>query len=267
MGVVNVTPDSFHEGSRFFDPVQAVEAALEMAEAGAEILDIGGESTRPGGVRVSTSEELRRVLPVLEGLRPKTELMLSIDTRSAEVAEKALEAGVDIVNDVSALEGDPRMATVVAEARAGVVLMHMQGDPATMQRSPHYDDVVGEVCAYLRDAVARAEASGISGESILIDPGIGFGKNLEHNLKLLAKLTELDAIGKPILVGTSRKSFIGKLLSNTSPERIFGTAGSVAASVLNGAAVVRVHDVREMADVVRIVDAILNAGPNAGDAS
>ncbi len=258
MGVVNVTPDSFYEGSRYPEVSEAVEVALALIEAGADIVDIGGESTRPGGQEVPVSEELERVLPVLEGVRARTEALLSIDTKKAAVAERALEAGADIVNDVSAF-GDDGMAQVAARARAGVVLMHMRGTPETMQREPVYEDVVGEVKAYLRNAVERAEAAGVSGESILVDPGIGFGKTLEHNLTLLRELSALAELGKPVLVGTSRKSFIGRLLSDTSHDRIFGTAGSVATAVLNGASVVRVHDVHEMSDVVTVVDAIRTA--------
>lgn len=255
MGVVNVTPDSFYEGSRYPEVSEAIDVALGLIEAGADIVDIGGESTRPGGQEVSIGEELDRVLPVLQGVREKTEALLSIDTSKRAVAERALEAGADIINDVSAL-GDDGMAEVAARARAGVVLMHRRGTPETMQREPVYDDVVGEVKDYLRNAVERAEAAGVSSESILIDPGIGFGKTLEHNLTLLRELGALAELEKPVLVGTSRKSFIGRLLSDTSADRIFGTAGSVAAAAWNGAAVVRVHDVQEMSDVVTVVDAI-----------
>jgi dihydropteroate synthase len=255
MGVVNVTPDSFYEGSRTPEVSEAIDVALALVEAGADIIDIGGESTRPGGEDVSIGEELDRVLPVLQGVRENTDVLLSIDTRKRAVAESALEAGADIINDVTAL-ADDGMAEVAARARAGVVLMHMRGTPKTMQQAPVYDDVVGEVKAYLRNAIERAEAAGVSSESILIDPGIGFGKTLEHNLTLLRELEALAELEKPILVGTSRKSFIARLLSDTSEDRIFGTAGSVAAAAMNGAAVVRVHDVQAMSDVVAVVDAI-----------
>jgi dihydropteroate synthase len=255
MGVVNVTPDSFYEGSRTPEVSEAIDVALALVEAGADIIDIGGESTRPGGEDVSIGEELERVLPVLQGVRESTDVLLSIDTRKRAVAESALEAGADIINDVTAL-ADDGMAEVAARARAGVVLMHMRGTPKTMQQAPVYDDVVGEVKAYLRNAIERAEAAGVSSESILIDPGIGFGKTLEHNLTLLRELEALAELDKPILVGTSRKSFIARLLSDTSEDRIFGTAGSVAAAAMNGAAVVRVHDVQAMSDVVAVVDAI-----------
>lgn len=261
MGVVNVTPDSFYPGSRYRSVDEATEAAIRLAEDGADILDIGGESTRPGGEDVSVADESARVLPVLENLRARTEALISIDTRKAAVAESALRAGADIVNDVSALEGDPRMADVVAEARAGVILMHMQGTPKTMQQSPRYDDVVSEVASFLARAAERAESRGIRAESIALDPGIGFGKTVEHNLQLLAGLPKLRGIGKPVVVGASRKSFIGQLLSAAPEHRLFGTAASVAAAVLGGAHIVRVHDVREMADVVRVADAIRAAAP------
>ncbi len=254
MGVVNVTPDSFYEGSRYPEVSQAIDAALALIEAGADIVDIGGESTRPGSDEVRAPEELERVMPVLETLRKQTDVMISIDTRKALVAETVLAAGADVINDVSAL--DDGMVDVVARAGAGIALMHIQGSPETMQQSPAYRDVVGEVKAFLQEAVTRAEAGGVSNESILVDPGIGFGKTLTHNLELLANLAELSDLGKPILVGTSRKSFIGRLLEDSSKNRVFGTAGSVAAAIVNGATVVRVHDVAEMADVARVADAV-----------
>jgi dihydropteroate synthase len=267
MGVVNVTPDSFHPASRRSDPDQALAFALEQVEAGADIVDIGGESTRPGASPVDVVEEIRRVVPVVARLRPLSRVLISVDTRNAAVAERALAAGADMVNDVSAL-GDSRMAEVVARAKAGVVLMHMKGTPSTMQASPSYRDVVAEVKEYLRCAIDKAESAGVPSGSILVDPGIGFGKTLEHNLSLLHNLPSLSELSKPILVGTSRKSFIGRILSETSArrtgrdgeERIFGTAASVACAVLLGASVVRVHDVREMRQVVAVADAIRNQG-------
>lgn len=255
MGVVNVTPDSFYPSSRHPETSEAIDVALELVEAGADIVDIGGESTRPGGEEVPARDELERVVPVIDAVRKRTDALISIDTKKTEVAERALDSGADVVNDVSAL-GDDGMAELVARTRAGVVLMHMRGTPETMQREPVYDDVVPEVKAYLKDAIARAERAGVRGDSILIDPGIGFGKTLEHNLALLRDLRSLTELGKPVLVGTSRKSFIARLLDASSDDRIFGTAGSVAAAILNGASVVRVHDVREMRDVARVVDAI-----------
>lgn len=267
MGVVNVTPDSFYAGSRRLDPDQALAFALKLVEAGADIVDIGGESTRPGASPVDVEEEIRRVVPVVLRLRPLSRVLISVDTRNAAVAEPALDAGADIVNDVSAL-GDSRMAEVVARAKAGLVLMHLKGTPATMQVSPSYRDVVAEVKEYLGRAIEKAESSGVSSDSILVDPGIGFGKTLEHNLTLLRNLSALSQLSKPILVGTSRKSFLGRILSGTAArpagsddeDRLFGTAASVACAVLLGASVVRVHDVREMRQVVAVADAIKNQG-------
>lgn len=257
MGVVNVTPDSFYAESRRSDRDQALGFALELVEAGASIVDVGGESTRPGAAPVGVEEEIRRVIPVVAALRPLTRVLISVDTRRAAVAERALRAGADIINDVTAL-GDPRMAEVVAEAKAGLVLMHMKGTPSTMQASPSYRDVVSEVKEYLARAIERAESSGIAGDSILVDPGIGFGKTLEHNLVLLHHLSSLSELSKPILVGTSRKSFLGRILSRGPEERLLATAASVACAVLLGASVVRVHDVREMRQVVAVADAIRN---------
>ena len=264
MGVVNVTPDSFYSGSRVPHVTQAVARALEMAQAGADILDIGGESTRPGATGVDDDEEWRRIGPVIEAIRDQTSLMISVDTRKASVAEKALAAGVDLVNDVSGLKDDA-MAKVVARAGAGLAIMHMRGEPETMQQRPSYDDVVSEVKTFLAEAVSKAETSGVAPDSILVDPGIGFGKTLEHNLALLANLAALGDISKPILIGTSRKSFIGALLDDEPERRLFGTAGSVAAAILNGAHAVRVHDVVEMRDVARVVDAIRRQAGDARD--
>jgi dihydropteroate synthase len=260
MAVVNVTPDSFYAASRHPDAVEAVDAAVRMAEEGADILDIGGESSRPGALPVPEEEEMRRVIPVVARLRPLTSALISIDTRKAAVAERALAEGADLVNDISALGFDSRMAEEIARTRAGVVLMHMQGSPETMQEQPRYDDVVIEVRAFLARAVAKAEDAGIEGESILVDPGIGFGKTVSHNLTLLDRLKDLTELGKPILVGPSRKSFIGRLVGDSPESRLLGTAASVACAVLGGASVVRVHDVREMRDVVAVADAIRNEG-------
>jgi dihydropteroate synthase len=259
MGVVNVTPDSFYAESRRPEPEEALAFALKQVEAGADIVDIGGESTRPGAAPIGVEEEVRRVVPVVAKLRPLSRVLISVDTRHAEVAEKSLDAGADMVNDVSALS-DPRMAEVVARNNAGVVLMHMKGTPSTMQVSPTYRDVVSEVEEYLERAIAKAESSGVASDSILVDPGIGFGKTLEHNLTLLHELPALSRLSKPILVGTSRKSFLGRILSGTAEERLLGTAASVACAVLLGASVVRVHDVPEMRKVVAVADAIKNRG-------
>ncbi len=265
MGVVNVTPDSFYAGSRRLDPAQALALALKLVEAGADIVDIGGESTRPGASATDVEEELRRVVPVVARLRPLSRVLISVDTRKAAVAERALDAGADIVNDVSAL-GDSRMADVVARAKAGLVLMHMKGTPSTMQASPSYRDVVVEVREYLGRAIEKAESSGVASDSILVDPGIGFGKTLEHNLTLLRNLEALSELSKPILIGTSRKSFLGRILQapatrdagSLDEARLLGTAASVACAVVLGASVVRVHDVREMRQVVAVADAIKN---------
>jgi dihydropteroate synthase len=258
MGVLNVTPDSFSDGGRFLDARSAVEHALAMARAGADIIDVGGESTRPNAAPVSAEEELRRVVPVIERLhRQRGAFVISVDTTKAIVAEGALAAGARIVNDISALRFDPRMAGLVRERGAGLVLMHMQGTPQTMQQHPHYVDVVGEVRDFLRERLDAATAAGIAAESIAIDPGIGFGKTVQHNLQLLARLEVLGGLGQPLLVGVSRKSFLGKVLGKERPEeRIWGTAAAVAWSVAHGANIVRVHDVDEMRQVVQVIEAI-----------
>ena len=256
MGILNVTPDSFSDGGRFGSPEGAVEHALRMAEEGADLIDVGGESTRPGSPPVPAAEELRRVMPVIEGLRGRLPVPISIDTSKAEVAREASGAGAAIVNDVTALRGDPAMAQVAREAGAGVVLMHMQGTPATMQDDPRYGDVVAEVAAFLRERLGAAQDAGIPAERIVLDPGIGFGKTFEHNLELFRRMRELCALGRPLLVGASRKAFIGRLLGLPVEERLEGTAAAVTAAVLAGARIVRVHDAREMARVVLVADAL-----------
>jgi len=263
MGVLNITPDSFSDGGRFLNVDRAVEHAFSMAGAGADIIDVGGESTRPGAAPVSADEELHRVIPVIEKVARRapddTLPVISIDTTKAVVAKQSLEAGARIVNDISALRYDERMMEVVRDAGAGLVLMHMQGTPQTMQLNPSYDDVVTEVCAFLSERVAFAVAGGIKKTQIAVDPGIGFGKTVEHNLQLLARLTELGSLGCPILVGTSRKSFLGKVLARRETEandRLWGTAATVAWAVTHGARIVRVHDVAEMANVVRMTEAL-----------
>ncbi len=259
MGVLNVTPDSFSDGGKYLDPFMASEHAVRMVEEGADIIDIGAESSRPGAERVSAQEELNRVLPVIKAVARKVKVPISIDTWKSEVAKAALLEGAALVNDITALRGDPAMAGVVAEAGAGVVLMHMKGEPENMQAGPVYGDVVREVISYLAGSVHIAETAGIPADMIAIDPGIGFGKTLEHNLEILRRLSEFKALDKPILVGTSRKSFIGKITGRGVTDRVFGTAASVAAAIMNGADIVRVHDVGEMAEVARMIDAI-NAG-------
>jgi dihydropteroate synthase len=242
MGVVNVTPDSFSDGGRYLDPTLAVAHARRLLEEGADLLDLGAESTRPGAEPVSAVEQWRRLEPVVATLCREGDACLSIDTASAEVAERALEAGAHVVNDVTAL-AEPRMAGIVARAGAGVVLMHMRGDPRTMQRDPRYGDVAAEVRGWLQDRAARAMDFGVAEESIVLDPGIGFGKTLEHNLQLLARLDELAALGRPVLVGASRKSFLGRLLAAEPDERLEGGLAAAAVAVYAGAAIVRTHDI------------------------
>ena len=262
MGVLNVTPDSFSDGGRYPDVESAVARGVEMARQGASIVDVGGESTRPGASAVSAAEELERVLPVIRGLRQRTPVPISIDTYKAEVAGGALEAGADMVNDISALRFDPAMAGLVAREEVPVVLMHMQGRPRTMQLAPRYGDVVREVAAFLRERVAHAVRSGIAAHRIVVDPGIGFGKELHHNLALLRHLRSLGELGRPVLVGLSRKSFLGRLGGPAAqPEagpagRLEGSLAGAVAAVLAGARIVRVHDVPETCRAVRVADAI-----------
>jgi dihydropteroate synthase len=264
MGVLNVTPDSFSDGGKFLDVDDAVARGLAMERAGADIIDVGGESTRPGSHGVSAEEEVRRVLPVIERLRGEICVPISVDTSKSEVAEMAAAAGAEMVNDVTALHNDPRIAEVVRRRKLGLVLMHMRGEPATMQKKPFARDVLRDVSRGLRRAVVAARRAGVSRSQIILDPGIGFGKSYAQNCELLARLPELARLGFPILVGTSRKSFIGGALRGTrarikpAVDRIWGTAASVAASILQGAHVVRVHDVTEMAQVARVCDAILS---------
>jgi dihydropteroate synthase len=261
MGVLNVTPDSFSDGGLFETPEEAVAHGLRLVRDGADIVDVGGESTRPGSDPVPLEEECRRVVPVIERLVAEHPgVVVSVDTRHAEVASAALEAGACIVNDVSGGR-DERMFDVVREAEAGMVLMHMLGEPKTMQEAPHYDDVVAEVKEYLRERLEAAAFAGIDPAALCIDPGIGFGKNLAHNLLLMRHLDALVDLGRPVLVGPSRKRFIGAILDLPEDERVEGTAGAVAWLVAHGANVVRVHDVREIVRVARVVDAIARAEP------
>jgi dihydropteroate synthase len=259
VGVLNITPDSFSDGGRFLDPGAATDQALRMVEEGADILELGAESTRPGAVPVSVDEELRRILLVLRDLRPKLTIPVAVDTYKPEVARVVLEEGADIINDVYGVRGEGRLAAVVAEKRAGLVIMHMKGTPQDMQIEPHYNDAVGEVLAFLADRVAFAERMGVDPQSIVVDPGLGFGKRPQDNLVLLRHLAELDCLGKPIMVGPSRKSLVGNVLNLPVEQRQYGTAACVAAAVLQGAAFVRVHDVRPCAHLVRMLDAIKRA--------
>jgi dihydropteroate synthase len=256
MGILNVTADSFSDGGRYLDRDKAVAHGLELARQGAAIIDIGGESTRPGATPATVVEEINRVVPVIQCLRRHLDVPISIDTYKAEVAQRALAAGADIVNDVSALRFDREMAGLIAAEGVPVVLMHMRGEPRTMQNRPEYHDVVAEVREFLRQRIAFAVTSGIRENAILIDPGIGFGKNLYHNLELIGHLQELASLGRPILVGLSRKSFIGQLLDVGPDERLEGSLAAAVAAALGGAQVLRAHDVLETCRALRIADAI-----------
>jgi len=264
MGILNVTPDSFSDGGKYMDQAAAVARALEMVAQGADIIDVGGESTRPGAEPVDTAEEIRRTVPVIKKIREQTDVLISIDTMKAEVAFHALEAGADVVNDVTSLGGDPGMAKVVAESRAGAVLMHMKGTPQTMQDNPKYTDVIKEVGSYLNKRVVAAEKAGIERAQLVVDPGIGFGKTVGHNLELFRNLPQLAECGCPVLVGASRKSIIGKLLGRNNPEeRLAGSLALAAFAIMRGVHILRVHDVLETCDVCRLVDTLLKGETNA----
>jgi dihydropteroate synthase len=256
MGVVNVTPDSFSDGGLYLDPEAAIAHGRELAAAGADILDVGGESTRPGAEPVSAEEEQRRVVPVIEGLGD-LDCELSVDTSKASVAAAALEAGATIVNDVTALRGDPGMAALCAERGATVVLMHMLGDPRTMQDDPRYDDVVAAVKEFLAERLEAAFAAGVAEEDVWLDPGIGFGKTAAHNMELLRRLGELRELGRPLVIGTSRKSFIGRVDGSGPGERLGGTIASSVLAAAEGAEVLRVHDVAEVGQALAVTAAIL----------
>lgn len=260
MGVINVTPDSFSDGGRYLDPAAAVAHGISLEAEGAAILDVGGESTRPGADEVPSAEELRRVLPVIEGLAAAgSRAQISIDTSKAEVAVAAIRAGASMVNDVTALRGDPGMADVVAEARVECCLMHMLGNPRTMQQDPRYDDVVSEVKAFLEERLAHAVAAGVAEERILLDPGIGFGKTLQHNLELLARLDELVELGRPVVLGTSNKSFLGRLTGRPLGERLAATVATCVIAFERGASVFRVHEVAPVADALTVTTATVAA--------
>jgi dihydropteroate synthase len=259
MGILNVTPDSFSDGGRYFDAAAAVQRGLAMEHEGASIIDVGGESTRPGSSPVRADEELRRVVPVIEGLvGAGLAAAISIDTSKAEVARVALDAGASFVNDVTAFRGDPAMAALVAQRGADCCLTHMQGEPATMQRAPSYADVVEEVAVFLRERVAVAVDAGVARERILVDPGIGFGKTVSHNLELLNRLAELRAVGQPILIGTSRKSFLGALTGRTDRDRLAATIATNVIALLHGASVFRVHDVAAVHDALEVAAATVS---------
>jgi dihydropteroate synthase len=257
MGILNVTPDSFSDGGRFLAPERAAERAFQMIDEGADFIDVGGESTRPQSEPISADEELRRVLPVIARLAEQTDIPISIDTTKAKVASETLAAGARIVNDISGLHFDAKMAAAVADKSASVVLMHIKGTPQTMQLNPTYDNLVGEVIAYLQAGIEKAKQAGIV--QIIVDPGIGFGKTQAHNLQLLRELTRLKALGFPILVGASRKNFIGNILKLPVEQRVEGSVAAAIVAAMNGANIVRVHDVKETKRAMLIADAIRNS--------
>jgi dihydropteroate synthase len=261
MGVLNVTPDSFSDGGIYLDIDAAVARCLEIEHAGADILDIGGESTRPGSRGISADQERLRIVPVLKRLRGQLKIPISVDTSKSEVAEAVADAGAEILNDVTSLGNDPRLAEVASRRKLPIILMHMRGEPRTMQKKPFARNVLRDVTAGLRRAVGLARQAGIPKSQIILDPGIGFGKSSFQNYQLLARLPEVARLGFPLLVGTSRKEFIGRMLGGVPPsERLWGTAATVTASILGGAHIVRVHDTAEMIQATRVADAILNPG-------
>lgn len=256
MGILNVTPDSFSDGGRYLEARKAIARGVELAEEGADIIDIGGESTRPGARPLSAPEEIERVVPVVRELRRVISIPLSIDTVKAEVARAALDAGADVVNDISALRFDPAMISLIVEEKVPVVLMHMQGTPRTMQQEPHYQDVMREVKDFLRSRVAFSVERGVAPERIVIDPGIGFGKDLEHNLALIRGISTLTSLAQPVLVGPSRKTFIGKILNVGPDDRLEGSLAAAVAAALGGAGMIRMHDVKEARRAMALADAL-----------
>lgn len=262
MGILNLTPDSFSDGARYLVPERALEHAARLIEAGAGIIDLGGESTRPGSQEVSPHEEIARVLPVLRVLRKRHPgIMLSVDTRHAETAEMAIEAGADIINDISALRHDPAMAGILsAHPRVKIILMHMQGQPQTMQTAPHYDDLIGEIRDFFTGRIEFCEARGIDRSRLMLDPGIGFGKNLEHNLKLLATQTPFMAFGLPLVLGASRKRFIDAICSSAPDQRLAGSLAAALSVAMQGDVILRVHDVFEHAQFFKVLGAVIEAG-------
>ena len=260
MGVLNVTPDSFSDGGFFFDKERAIAHGLRMVEEGADILDIGGESTRPGSKPLELEEELRRVIPVIESLVKEVEVAISIDTYKSTVAQRAIEAGAEIINDISGLHFDKSLAQVAAKEDIPLVLMHIRGTPETMQKDVHYGSLFSEILQYLKESIQRAESAGLDPRQIIIDPGIGFGKSVEDNLLIIKNLFEFRILGKPILLGTSRKSFIGKILNTEVGDRLEGTLSSIAIGVLNGAHIIRSHDVLQAKKAIAVADAIRLAG-------
>jgi dihydropteroate synthase len=259
MGILNVTPDSFSDGGLFYSQQKAVEHGLQMAAEGADIIDIGGESTRPGAASVSAAIELKRVLPVIESLVKQVKIPISIDTKKAQVAWQAAASGAEIVNDISALSGDKKMAKTIKDTGAAVILMHMRGNPRNMQKGDLvYDDLIGEITDYLKKSSEKALKAGIEKDCMVIDPGIGFGKTPEHNYKIIKNLSQLKELGIPVMIGTSRKFFIGKVTGGEPEQRLEGTAATVAAAIMNGCHIVRVHDVAAMKKVAAVTDAIVH---------
>ena len=260
MGVLNVTPDSFSDGGRFFKLEEAIKQGLKLAEEDADMIDIGGESTRPGSEPVTIEEELRRVIPVIEELTKMIQAPISIDTYKSRVAKEALDSGASMVNDISGSRFDPEMKKIIAEYDVPVVLMHIQGTPKNMQESPKYENLLEDIKSYLNQSISIAEEAGIGEDKIIIDPGIGFGKTLDDSLKILKNLREFKSLGRPVMVGVSRKSFIGKILDLPTDERLEGSLASMAVAIMNGANILRVHDVKESKRVAKLVDAILKSG-------
>jgi dihydropteroate synthase len=260
MGILNVTPDSFSDGGLYYDQKKAIERGSRIADEGADIIDIGGESTRPGSKTVPENSEIKRVIPVISALVKKIKVPISIDTKKAKVAKAAVDAGAEIINDISALSSDKNMSKIAAESQAGLILMHMRGTPKNMQKGDLlYHDLMGEIISHLQKAMERAISAGVKKESIVVDPGVGFGKTPEDNYKIIKYLRELKTLGMPVMIGTSRKSFIGKLTGGTPEDRQEGTAASVTASIFNGCNIIRVHDVAAMKKVVAVADAVLRA--------
>jgi dihydropteroate synthase len=256
MGILNVTPDSFSDGGQYLESNTAIERGITMAREGADIIDVGGESTRPYSRKITVSEELDRVVPVIEGLKKELAIPISIDTCKGEVAQEALKAGASMINDISALRFDPDMASIAAEAGVPVILMHMKGMPENMQKNPTYGDLIPEIFDFLEDAIERAVSAGIKRDVIIVDPGIGFGKTFDHNLKIIKELSRFEALERPVLLGTSNKAFIGHILGKEVYERDTGTMATIAYGVINGAHMVRVHNVRKAVETVRMIEAI-----------
>jgi len=256
MGILNVTPDSFSDGGRYLEVNKAIKHGLEMARDGADIIDVGGESTRPYSQKLSASEELDRVIPVIEALSKELAIPISIDTYKSAVAEESLKAGASIINDISALRFDPHMASIAAQSGVPLILMHMKGSPQDMQENPVYKDVVSEVLNFLKDAIRHSKEAGISEDMTIVDPGIGFGKTFDNNLELIRGLTRFESLKRPVLLGTSNKAFIGHILGKEAHERDTGTMATIAAGVMNGAHMVRVHNVKEAVETVKMIDAV-----------